>query len=168
LLKYLREMEDIRIRTIEPSDNKALAEIVRTSLAEFGANHPGTVYYDETTDHLYQLFQKQNSIYFVALIDNEVAGGGGIFPSDGLPNDTCELVKMYLKKTARGLGLGKLLIEKCIEFAKATGYKKIYIESMPELKKALGIYEKFGFKYLNGPMGNTGHFGCDVWMLKEL
>lgn len=161
-------MEDIRIRTIEPSDNKALAEIVRTSLAEFGANHPGTVYYDETTDHLYQLFQKQNSIYFVALIDNEVAGGGGIFPSDGLPNDTCELVKMYLKKTARGLGLGKLLIEKCIEFAKATGYKKIYIESMPELKKALGIYEKFGFKYLNGPMGNTGHFGCDVWMLKEL
>jgi putative acetyltransferase len=38
---------------------------------------------------------------------------------------------------------------------------------MPELTKALGIYEKFGFKYLNGPMGNTGHFGCDKWMLLE-
>ncbi len=161
-------MEDVTIRTIELSDNKALAEIVRSSLAEFGANHPGTVYYDATTDNLYQLFQKQRSIYFVALINNEIAGGGGIFPSDGLPEDTCELVKMYLKKTARGLGLGKLLIEKCIEFAKTAGYKKIYIESMPELKKALGIYEKFGFKYLNGPMGNTGHFGCDVWMLLEL
>jgi len=161
-------MEEITIRTIELSHNKAVAEIVRSSLAEFGANHPGTVYYDETTDHLYQLFQKKNSIYFVALINNEIAGGGGIFPSDGLPQDTCELVKMYLKKTARGLGLGKLLIEKCIEFAKTVGYKKIYIESMPELKKALGIYEKFGFKYLNGPMGNTGHFGCNIWMLLEL
>ena len=102
------------------------------------------------------------------MINDEIAGGGGIFPSAGLPSDTCELVKMYLKNTARGFGIGKLLIEKCIEFATATGFKKIYIESMPELKKALGIYEKFGFRYLNGPMGNTGHFGCEVWMIKEL
>ncbi|HLK29076.1 MAG TPA: GNAT family N-acetyltransferase [Puia sp.] len=161
-------MEDISIRVILPSDNAALAAIIRSSLAEFGANHPGTVYYDETTDNLYQLFQKQNSIYFVATVQDEIAGGGGIFLSDGLPEDTCELVKMYLKKTARGLGLGKSLIEKCLEFAKEIGFKKVYIESMPELKKALGIYEKFGFKYLNSPMGNTGHFGCDIWMLKEL
>jgi putative acetyltransferase len=161
-------MNDVAIRIIMPSDNEALASIVRSSLAEFGANHPGTVYYDETTDHLYELFQIANSIYFVALINNEIAGGGGIFPSAGLPADTCELVKMYLKNTARGFGLGKMLIEKCLEFAANTGFEKIYLESMPELKKALGIYEKFGFRYLDGPMGNTGHFGCDVWMLKEL
>ena len=156
------------IRHILPSDNAALANVVRTSLAEFGANHPGTVYYDPTTDHLFELFQKPGSIYFVATLDDEVLGGGGIFPSGGLPDDTCELVKMYLKKSARGLGLGKSLIEKCIEFAKSKGYKNIYIESMPELKKALGIYEKFGFEYLNGPMGNTGHFGCKIWMMKKL
>lgn len=161
-------MNHVAIRTILPSDNQILASIVRSSLAEFGANHPGTVYYDETTDHLYELFQTVNSIYFVASINSEIVGGGGIFPSAGLPAETCELVKMYLKNTARGFGLGKLLIEKCIEFAVNTGFKKIYIESMPELKKALVIYEKFGFKYLEGPMGNTGHFGCDVWMLKEL
>jgi putative acetyltransferase len=161
-------MNNVVIRTILSSDNTALASIVRSSLAEFGANHQGTVYYDETTDHLYELFQTTNSIYFVALINDEIAGGGGIFPSAGLPADTCELVKMYLKNTARGFGLGKQLIEKCIEFATNNGFKKIYIESMPELKKALGIYEKFGFRYLDGPMGNTGHFGCDIWMLKEL
>jgi len=39
---------------------------------------------------------------------------------------------------------------------------------MPELRKAVSVYEKFGFTYLTGPMGNTGHFGCDVWMIKEL
>jgi putative acetyltransferase len=161
-------MDHVVVRTILPSDNEALASIVRSSLAEFGANHQGTVYYDETTDHLYELFQVPNSIYFVALINDEIAGGGGIFPSTGLPEDTCELVKMYLKNTARGFGLGRLLIEKCIEFATSSEYKKIYIESMPELKKALGIYEKFGFRYLDGPMGSTGHFGCEIWMLKEL
>ena len=48
------------------------------------------------------------------------------------------------------------------------GYKKVYLETMPELGKAVSVYEQFGFQYLNGPMGNTGHFGCDVWMIKEL
>jgi putative acetyltransferase len=161
-------MENLVIRDIMPSDNRPLAEIVRTALTEFGANRPGTVYYDETTDHLYELFRADKSHYFVATLNNEIVGGGGIFPSGGLPDDTCELVKMYLKSSARSLGLGKLLIEKCIDFAKETGFKKVYIESMPELKKALGIYEKFGFRYLDKSMGNTGHFGCGIWMLKEI
>jgi putative acetyltransferase len=61
-----------------------------------------------------------------------------------------------------------LLISKCLDFAKGFGYKQVYIETMPELKKAVSVYEKFGFEYLNGPLGNTGHYGCDVWMLKSL
>lgn len=157
----------ITVRTIEPADNPFLAEIVRNTLAEFGANHPGTVYYDSTTDSLYQLFQQKNSIYYVALMDNIIMGGGGIFPSPGLPKDTCELVKMYLRPGARGHGIGKMLIEKSLQFAKDAGYNNVYLESMPELKKALTIYEKFGFNYLKGPMGNTGHTGCAIWMLKN-
>jgi putative acetyltransferase len=61
-----------------------------------------------------------------------------------------------------------MLIEKNLDLARQTGYKKIYLESMPELQKALQAYEKAGFRYLDGPMGNTGHFGCGRWMLKEL
>src|ERR1700754_263775 len=99
-------MSDFHIRTIEPADNPALAVIVRNTLAEFGANKPGTVYYDPTTDHLFELFQKPRSTYFVALQNGQLMGGAGIFPSDGLPDDTCELVKMYLVPAARGKGLG--------------------------------------------------------------
>ncbi len=165
---YFRGMENVFIRTIQPGDNKALAVIVRNTLAEFGANRPGTVYYDPTTDTLYQVFQKERSIYHVALINNEIVGGAGIFPTDGLPADTCELVKMYLVPKARGFGLGKDLINRCIDAAKSLGYSKMYLETMPELKKALSVYEKFGFKHLNGPMGNSGHYGCDRWMLLEI
>ena len=160
-------MNEIKIRQIRPTDNSALANIIRSTLAEFGANHPGTVYYDESTDHLYELFQQPGSVYFVAESGDKILGGGGIFPSAGLDADTCELVKMYLLPEGRGRGLGKLLIEKALEFAQNTGYKKVYIETMPELKKAMSVYEKFGFKYLDGPMGNTGHGGCTVWMLLE-
>lgn len=158
----------IIIRTIEPVDNAAVANIVRTSLAEFGANKPGTVYYDETTDALYELFQTPGSIYHVAEKDGVVVGGGGIFPSPGLPEGMCELVKMYLKKEVRGQGLGRLIINRSIEFAKAAGYNKVYLETMPELKQAVKTYEKFGFQYLEKQLGNTGHFGCDVWMIKEI
>lgn len=159
---------NITIRKISSQDNAVLASIIRTSLTEFGANKPGTVFFDDTTDHLYEMFQKPGSIYFVAELNNEVLGGAGIYPTEGLPEDTCELVKMYLRSETRGKGLGRLLIDKCLEFAKGFGYKQVYIETMPELKKAVSVYEKFGFEYLNGPLGNTGHYGCDVWMLKKI
>lgn len=168
LFIYFCKMSDLLIRNIQPSDNPFLARIVKDTLAEFGANHPGTVYYDPTTDALYELFQKKGAAYFVAELNGEVVGGGGIYPTEGLPGDTCELVKMYLLPHARGTGLGRTLIEKCITAAKELGYKKIYLESMPELKQALKVYARFGFEYLKGPMGNSGHTGCSLWMLRSL
>lgn len=159
---------EIRIRNILLSDNNALAKVIRETMAEFGVNRPNTVYDDPTTDHLYELFQKKGAMYNIAEVDGMIAGGAGVYPTEGLPESTCELVKMYLKPEARGQGLGRLLIEKCIEQAKELGYKSIYLESMPELKKALNVYAKFGFEYLKGPMGNSGHSGCELWMLKKL
>jgi putative acetyltransferase len=158
----------ITIRKIRPEDNAAIASVIRKTLEEFGANRPGTVYFDPTTDDLYRLFSREGSSYQVVENDQRIIGGGGIYPSDGLPADTCELVKMYLLPEARGIGLGKKMIAGCLEEANRLGYRKVYLETMPELKDALKIYEKFGFKYLQGPMGNTGHFGCALWMIKEL
>jgi putative acetyltransferase len=137
-------------------------------LTEFGANKPGTVYFDPTTDALYELFRTPRSYYYVALQDDQVVGGCGIFPTDNLPDGTCELVKLYVNKEARGTGLGKQLMEQSISWAKANGYTQVYLESMPELAKAVSIYEKVGFKSLDGPLGNSGHCGCDIWMLKEI
>jgi putative acetyltransferase len=158
----------VTIRNIQPQDNPIIAKIVKDTLAEFGANKPGTVYYDPTTDHLFELFQKEGAAYFIADLNDKVVGGGGIYPTDGLPADTCELVKMYLLPEARGMNLGRTMIEKCIAYAKEAGYKNIYLETMPELKQALKVYARFGFEYLKGPMGNSGHTGCSLWMLKAI
>jgi putative acetyltransferase len=161
-------LEEIAIRTIEPSDNPGIAAIIRNTLTEFGANKPGTVFYDASTDNLYQLFQQPGSRYHIAFHGEQMLGGAGIFPSAGLPDQTCELVKMYLSPAARGIGLGKKLIERSLQFAADAGYRHVYLETMPELGKAMSVYEKFGFHYLDGPIGNTGHFGCAIWMLKDL
>jgi putative acetyltransferase len=157
-----------RIRPIAPTDNAGLARVIRTTLMEFGAAHTGTVYDDPTTDALYELFQTPRSVYHVAERNGLLLGGGGIYPTAGLPPDTCELVKMYLLPEGRGSGLGRTLIETCFTAARAQGFSRIYLETMPELKKALSLYTHFGFAHLDGPMGHSGHSGCSRWMLKTL
>ena len=161
-------MHKLLIRTILPDDNKALAKIIRDTLKEFNANKPNTVYYDDRTDHLFEEFKVADSIYYVAEVKGEIVGGAGIYPTENLPAGTCELVKLYLSPAARGKGIGKVLMEKCISAAKQLGYKKIYLETMPELTIAIPMYEKLGFTYLSAAQGNSGHTGCDVWMIKDL
>lgn len=160
---------ELTIRPIAPGDNAALARAVRDTLAEFGAAKPGTAYYDEATDHLYELFsQTQRSAYFVAELNGEVLGGGGIFPTQGLPADTVELVKLYLLPAARGRGVGKALIMRCFEAARANGYARVYLETTDELTQAIPLYERLGFTYLSQALGNSGHFGCQIWMIKAV
>lgn len=162
-------MDAVIIRPIQPADNAAIAHIIRTALTEFGANKPGTVFYDDTTDHLFELFASTpKSGYFIAEKDGVIVGGAGYFPTEGLPATTCELVKMYLNASVRGLGLGRKMIDYVLAEAKNAGYAEVYLETMPELNKAVKVYEQFGFHYLQGPMGNSGHNGCDIWMLRKL
>ena len=157
------------IRENRAEDNAVLPQIIRKSFHDFEVkNTSGTVYTDPTTDDLYALFQTEKSALFVAEEDGLVLGCCGIFPTNNLPEDTTELAKFYLSKEARGKGIGKLLLEKCLEKAQDLGYKKVYLESIPEFSKAVSIYEKQGFQYLQKPLGNSGNAGCDLWMIKEL
>ena len=54
------------------------------------------------------------------------------------------------------------------KLATELGYKEIYLETMPELSNAIGLYEELGYKRLNAPLGDSGHFACDIWMLNQL
>lgn len=159
---------DFQIRAIRQEDNVFLAGMIRQVLGEFGLCKPGTVATDPTTDNLYVHFQDPGSAYFVAETENTIIGGAGIHQLDGGNDGICELQKMYLLPNARGKGTGSRLMKKCLQFAREQGYEQCYLESMTELKDALHLYEKTGFQYLKGPLGNTGHHACGVWMIKSL
>lgn len=161
-------MPELTIRPIKQNDNEEIARLIRNVLTEFGANKPGTVFTDPTTDQLFELFQKPKSHYFIALLDNVIVGGCGIFPTEGLPTNCTELVKLYVSDTIRGTGVGKRLMEMSFEAAQQEAYEEIYLETLPELHIAVGLYEHLGFKYLDKPYGNSGHFACDLWMSKRL
>ena len=161
-------MQNIKLRPINEKDNSSIARIIRDVLTEFGADKPGTVFFDPTTDHLFELFSHPKSAYFIAELNGTIVGGSGIYPTHGLPADCCELVKLYLIPQMRGRGVGGKLMEKCFHQAALYGFQQLYLETMPELRTAIGLYEKTGFTHLSAPLGNSGHFGCDLWMIKQL
>ena len=158
----------ISLRQLERKDNKPLSDLIRGVMREFRIDLPGTVYYDPTTDHLFELFETPGSQYWILEENGFIAGGCGIYPTKGLPEDCTELVKFYIRAESRGKGYGKELIKKCLDSALEYGYNKIYLESLPELKNALGIYEKSGFRKLEKPLGYSGHNACSVWMVRDL
>ena len=156
------------IRPIRKEDNQAIARVIRSSLEEFDVALPGTVYTDPTTDDLFSLFQNPQSKYWVIEVEGRVVGGAGIFPTMGLPSGYIELVKLYILDSFRGKGLGQQLIELCCQSAITAGYNWIYLETLPELSRAVGLYERMGFEILTNPLGNSGHFACSIWAKKNI
>jgi putative acetyltransferase len=156
------------LREIRPGDNQRIAFIIRKALEEHGVARPGTVYTDPTTDDLFALFQKDGSAYFVAEENGQIIGGCGVFPTKGLPSGYAELVKLYVDEKGRGKGLGFILLEKCAAAAKDLGYDQLYLETLPELSRAVSLYHRSGYIDLTGPMGDSGHFACSIWMVKKL
>lgn len=159
---------ELVIREVLKEDNPLLAKMIRRVFEEFNAPTAGTVYSDPTTDDLYGLFREKRSVLWVAELNGEALGCCGIYPTPGLDQECAELVKFYLDVSERGKGTGKALLQRSIHSARDLGYNTLYLESMPHFSRALGIYEALGFKTLAGPLGSSGHTGCDIWMLKEL
>jgi putative acetyltransferase len=156
------------IREVNEGDNARLAQIIKDVFEEYGAPKCGTVYSDPATNALYESFRVAASVLWVAEHEGETVGCCGIYPTEGLEAGCAELVKYYLSSKARGKGIGKGLLEKSIESARALGYNKLYLECLPNFTQAIAIYQQQGFVFINERMGNSGHSSCDVWMKKDL
>ena len=158
----------IEFRNITAADDQPLAALIRKVLDEFRIPRTGTVYSEPTTDRLSVLFEAAGAVYMVAEEDGILLGGCGIYPTPGLPEGCAELVKLYLTDASRGKGIGRQLMDKCFTAARQLGYTQLYLESFPQLDKAVSMYIRSGFEHLDKPMGNSGHHACTIWMLKAL
>lgn len=159
---------NVEIREIQPQDNVAVEQVIRNCFYEYNLPLVGTAYEDLETKMMFQSYKSNNELYLVLESQGKVIGGGGIKPLKDFEADVCELQKLYFSPKARGKGLGRELTEKLLVKAKQMGYKTCYLESGDMLKEALHLYEKLGFQHLNGPLGNTGHHACGIFMTKQL
>lgn len=74
--------------------------------------------------------------------DGSVVGAYGLYPAQGR---TCEMRKMYLRRTHRGRGLGKLLLEDALDSARELGFTTVTLETASVLKEAIALYKRYGF-----------------------
>jgi putative acetyltransferase len=156
------------IRPIEIADNATVAAVIRAVLLEHKVPKVGTAFADPQLDYMYQTYTVSRARYFVVELDGEVVGGAGIQQLENGADTICELQKMYFLPQARGKGIGSAIMQMCLDFAQAQEFSYCYIETMPYMQAAQKLYIKFGFEYIDAPMGNTGHTSCPVWMLKKL
>lgn len=158
-----------QLRPIKEQDNAAIAAIIRAVFVELDAPREGSAYADPSLDCMYQHYQAESrAAYFVAEMEGRIIAGCGVGPLSGEPSHVCELQKMYMTPECRGWGIGAHLVQACLEQAKQFAYTHCYLETLPNMKAAQALYVKFGFRYLDRPMGNTGHSNCPVWMLLDL
>jgi len=160
--------DTIVIREIKSEDNTKIAKAIRSVLIEYGVPKVGTAYEDKALDCMYETYNKEKKSYYVVTNGDEIFGGAGISPLDNYDGNICELQKMYFMVDVRGKGIGSAMMEKCLAFARASGFEKCYLETMPYMDDARKLYRKVGFKSIDAPMGDTGHYSCSVWMLKDL
>jgi len=161
-------MNDYNIRPITKYDNLQIAEVIRSVLLEFGVPKVGTAYADKSLDRMFETYDGSRKIYFVVEENGKIIGGAGIQQLDHGEENVCELQKMYFAPQSRGKGIGAKMMQICLEKAKSFGFEYCYLETMPYMENARKLYTKSGFEPLEKPMGDTGHYSCNVWMLKKL
>ena len=75
-------------------------------------------------------------------------------------NQAARLRLLIVDPKARGLGVGKRLVDECTRFARQAGYKKIVLWTNTVLLAARGIYEKAGYKLVKSEKHHS--FGHDL------
>jgi len=158
----------LEIRPIESRDDAAVADIIRTVMPEFGAVGCGFAINDPEVDWISRAYAQPRSAYFVVEDNGVVVGGGGVAPLEGGDADVCELRKMYFLPQARGQGAGAALMARCLDAARAAGFRRCYIETLGGMDAAMKLYERSGFERIPAPLGATGHGGCNTFYIRAL
>jgi putative acetyltransferase len=157
-----------RITLLEHHHNAPLAALIRTVSAEYGLTaDKGFSVADPSLDRLSEVYRQSGAGYWV--LEDYVGGllgGAGLGPMAGY-DGVCELQKMYLTASARGMGLGRRLALHVLQQARLLGYRYCYLETTALLPEALLLYQKLGFTPCER-LGNTGHHDCEITLMLPL
>ncbi len=167
-LERATRARELVVRPIDRRDDQQMADVIRTVMPEFGATGPGFAIEDPEVDAMSEAYRGRRARYYVVADGDRVVGGAGFAQLEGAEADVCELRKMYFLPEARGLGVGRELLRRLLDEAAKAGFRVMYLETLEPMHRARSLYRDLGFEPLEGPMGATGHFGCDRFYARHL
>lgn len=110
--------------------------------------------YDETFEALVaeiaakfiRQFDPRRERCWIAEKDGEIVGSVFLVRESAKSKTVGKLRLLYVEPSARGLGIGKRLVDECVRFARQAGYKKIVLWTQSELPAARHLYQEAGFR----------------------
>lgn len=96
---------------------------------------------DEPIQHVLQ----KGGYIWLAEYDGKIVGTAALMKVD---EETYELAKMCVTESYQGKGISKMLIDACMQKAKALKTKKLLLFSNSQLQKAIKLYKSYGFKHI--------------------
>ena len=135
-------MQDYVFRTANNQDIPAIKELIFKVLSEFGLQPDPTSTDADLNNIKANYLNNGGTFYVIENPDGQIVGTGGIALSS---SKVCELRKMYLTQSVRGLGLGKKMLYLLLAEAKKLGFQQVTLETASVLKHAIALYQCAGF-----------------------
>ena len=131
------------LRPIQPADVPAAIALVKETLGEFGLAFGEGSPTDAQMLELPSSYRDHGGEFFIALnAGGELLGTAGVMP---VAPGVYELRKMYLRPKSRGRGVGRRLLDACLDFCRAAGAKSVVLDTVHEMEEAVVFYERNGF-----------------------
>lgn len=143
--------EDIIIESLTEGDAPVIRDLIRRNLQEY--EEAGTVLAAtfRRLEALFDTYSGEGAKFFVAKDtsrNGQIIGAAGLGTFHGLPisEGLGEVRDLVLEPIYRGRGLGTRLLKRCLDEAKRAGYKRIYLETTPQMEPAKKLFLRFGFR----------------------
>jgi GNAT superfamily N-acetyltransferase len=133
---------DVVVRAVEESDVSEVITLVTSVLAEFGLTFGIGTHTDDQLRALPSSYIADGGMFWVAHHAGTLVGTCGVFPVEP---GMYELRKMYLRPTARGLGVGRALLDVAVTWTRAQGGTSLVLDTVEQMTRAIAFYEANGF-----------------------
>ncbi len=171
-------MADIMIRFARVEDAERIAEISRQTFYDTFAPFNTQANMDKfmtevfTKVGLMKEVGASNNIFFMAVDGDEVLGYARMresnSPPELVPVNAIEIARIYAITGSIGKGIGKLLMQKCIEIAMEKKKEAIWLGVWEHNRRAIDFYKRWGFEKFGTHIFMLGDDPQTDWLMKKV
>lgn len=104
-----------------------------------------------------------SGILLVARLEGAIVG---CVAARRLADDVCEMKRLYVRDAARGTGLGLALVDRVLAWCRASGYRRVVLDTLPVMERAQRMYERLGFReiapYRPNPVAGVKYMSLEL------